>query len=187
MSAWDYLQDARASIALLRRLDAGDESAYKEIEPLLKLIDDRDAKHRAEYAAKQERREKRSAIGRKNSGQFQIAPSCENGVDHSASGIVLLQHTDGHRLVWRSGGCYTSGQSRNYAPAELEIIRPYDDHNRVPMHLTNNFNNPRSNESRLSTALIMKYREKIDAVFGEGAAERASKLKSTIVIGKIKL
>ncbi len=188
MRDYQWLKDAAIGIDLLRRIESGDEAAFKEINPLLARIDKRATDGVAAESAAAQRRAKRLKSDRKLSGKFQIAPACENGVDHSASGIVLLQHSDGHRLVWRSGGYYTSGQSRNYAPADLEIFRPKRKMQPcMPKHLTNNLNNSRSEESRLSKRLVLKYRDEIDAIFGEGAAERAAGLTGTIVVGELKL
>lgn len=191
MSHWDWMEDARAGIALLRRINSGDESAFREIEPLLKRIDDRDARHQAKQREKLARREKRAKIGRKNSGQFEIAPSHEGGVGFPASGIVLLRK-DKVRLVWRSGGKYWSGiGTTSYAPADLDILEPSgwgvkstsitDNHGR-------SLHGKRDLDNRLTVNLILKYRAAINKVFGENAAElvAAGGLKHTVVLGDTK-
>lgn len=188
MSHWDYLKDAKAGIALLRRLDNGDESAYKEIEPLLKRIDDRDAAHVKADQEKRERSAKRRQGDRKLSGKFTLAPSSENGVNYSASGIVLLQKGE-TRLVWRSGGNYWSGIRQAYAPADLEILYPHDGYslNQVrstdlTSHHSRKLDGDRTYVAKLSKKLVMEHAAKIDEVFGAGAAERAAELKGTVTL-----
>lgn len=180
MSSWDYLQDARAGIALLRRIEAGDETAFREIEPLLKRLDDRDAKHRTAEQEKLERSARRRQGDRKLSGRFKIAPSNDGGIAHSASGIILIEK-GGTWLVWRSGGNYWSGRQQHYGAAELEIRWPsVNSQNRMPGRLTDNFNS--GVPCKLSKALVLKYTDRIDEVFGAGAAAQAAELKGTVIL-----
>lgn len=188
MSHFDYLRDARSAIALLRRLDAGDEAAYKEIEPLIKRIDERDGKRRVTEEAKQAARVKRSTSGRKNSGAFEIAPASEAGVDYGATGLILLRKGP-VRLVWRSGSKYFSGIGRQaYAPADLDIMTPpVGKHGRwvcedLTKHHKSKLEGERVGIVRLTKALVLSHRQRIDEVFGPGAAERAAELKQTVIL-----
>lgn len=57
----------------------------------------------------------------------EIALRVDGGVDHSASGVVLLKY-NGLRLVWRKPGSCWSGnyQPHRYIPATLEVAPPRD-------------------------------------------------------------
>lgn len=170
-----------AAIELLRRIHSGDEAAFREIEPLLAEIDKYGAARKKEREDKAERRSKKMLGGRKNSGRFEIARQIENGVDHSASGIVLIRKGD-MRLVWRSGGNYFSGRGQqSYAPAELELMKPDGRSGKI----TDNWrksHDGRETESHLSKALLLKYEAKIDAVFGAGATRKAALINRTLVL-----
>lgn len=181
------------AISLLRRIDAGDEKAYAEVADFLKRVDEEndeirkrlDAEDRAREKRERDREaaRKRSRIG---SGKFEIAPSHEKGCDYGAEGIVLLRNKT-HRLVWRNGSKYWSGiGSSSYAPADLSIMLP-SGHGTQTVELTENHmkalrGKDYSATRRLSAKVVLMFRKQIDVVFGEGAAERASKLEGTVVL-----
>jgi len=175
------------AIQLLRRVNAGDEKVLPDIEKYLAEIDQA-AKESAEYWAEVERKRTKARKKREEVWtRFEKAPQSEGGVDYSAAGKVLMRNKT-HRLVWRPGGNYWSGMgSQSYGNAELEIMAP---HYRDRIELTNNHGDALDGTkprriNRLSVALVLKYREQIDAVFGVGATGdmlTKTNLKKTLVL-----
>lgn len=157
-------------------------TVFDKARKLIGDIDAREASDRAAARALAQRREWRVSTGRKNSGLFQIAPSTDGGVVHSASGIILARSGD-KWLVWRSGGNYWSGRAQRYAPAELEIRLPPESGDRMPRKLTKHFE--AGVAKRLSKGLILSFKVPIDAEFGPGVAEKiAGDLTKTVVFGE---
>lgn len=180
MSHSDYLHDASDAIDLLRRIDRGDEAAFREIRPLLDRMDGREARRLTLESEQRDRSAKRKAAMRLHSGRFEIAKAYEDGVSYCAAGIVLLRNST-HRLVWRSGGTYFSGRgTRNYAPADLDILGPRRGGWPNTTGLT--LNHRHGTTCRLSRELVIKHAQAIDAVFGEGSAVQAAKLERTVVV-----
>lgn len=170
-------------INLLRRVNNGDETVLKEIDALLNYIDEEDAKLKEKEAKRKEALELKKTRGRKNSGAFEIAPRYENGVDYGNTGIVLLKN-ERCRLVWRSGSQYFAGIGCvAYAPSELVILMPPDGMTRN-VKVTDHFKDRGSKKYRLSSKLVLQYKEKIDKIFGEGSTEKAAALKQTVILSK---
>lgn len=167
------------AIAILRAIDAGDESAFNRIAPLLARIDGAAKRHQATQEAATLRRTERSKRGRKHSGKFEIAKQLEDGCDHSTTGIVLLRHAGtGHRLVWRSGAKFQSGIGQtSYGEAHLQILIPGKT---MPRQLE--WRPREAAPARLSKALLSHFAVAIDEVFGKGATVSALALERTIIV-----
>ena len=182
------------AIALLRRIDAGEEQAYAEVAPFLKRLDEQNEKTRAALDREERDRDKRERDreaakkrSRLGSGKFEIAKRQEHGCDYGAEGIVLLRNKT-HRLVWRNGAKYWSGvgMPAAYAPADLMIMEP-SGHGTSTVHLTDNHakairGQDYSATRRLSAKVVLMFRKQIDETFGKGSAERAAKLEGTVVV-----
>lgn len=131
-------------------------------------------RERADEAARKRRRDRE----KQRLGKYEIAPRLDDGVDHSADGIVLIRNASGHRLVWRFGRKCWSARSMLYAPAELQILIP-------GRRVSESVNGSASSEkaSRLSPALLRRCSAHIDLSFGLGATDRiieALKTKETV-------
>jgi hypothetical protein len=138
-----------------------------------------DREYAARLAAKRaereenEARKRRAQKAKERLGKFEIAPKVESGVDHSATGIVLLRRArDNSRLVWRSGAKYWSARSQAYAPAELEILWSAHGSARPETQLLTD-NRKAGRRARLTPILIYAHHRKIDEVFGDDAWKRA--------------
>lgn len=179
VSITDYLKDRKEALAMLRRIDDGDDSVLEAIRPFLKRIDARDSEEDARIAAKADAKRRRQSGGRMNSGNFEVEPRMMDGVDYGATGLVLAR-CGGIRLVWRSGSKYYSGIGVwRYAPACLEVMKPG---NRTGTDITDWRGDGK--KRFLTKKIIMDHAASIDAHLGAGAAAAvaAGGLKATVVL-----
>lgn len=182
MSIVDIVRDREEALELLRRVvRSGGPSAFQvamsDAGRFLQRVEERDAKAKAENDAKEAQRLRRRTKGRDKSGAFEIAHKLEDGVDHSAQGVVLAKRA-GLRLVWRYAGSYFSGRMRHYSPPELEVLYAGQ---RMPKSITNHGDNRTLGRGpRLSRDLILKHAEQIDSLFGQGVAAKVADLKATV-------
>lgn len=180
------LRQHREMLALLRRLDAGDETAYKEIEPLLKSFDAADRAASKARDEKEARIEKRRTSGRLHSGAFEVIPRSHQGCDWGSPSVVLLKKGT-LILMWNYGSKFWASQMEPsvYTPGNLHIIDtgPRADR-RDRIRITDNHRDPGGPDCRLSKALILRYAKQIDDHFGAGAAEKVATagLKKTITL-----
>lgn len=179
-SAQAMRREHTTAIRLLTAINEGDDSVMPEIYTFLKTVKARQEAEALATSGKQVRQEKRKKGGRKNSGAFEIAPRYEGGCDYSSSGLVLARNGD-LRLVWRSGAKFWADQMTGYTytPGDLEVLNAKG---RTSAHITNNHRSPGTKDTRLSKALILRYAEKIDALFGPGTAEKVAPLKATLLL-----
>ncbi|GBG14378.1 uncharacterized protein NMK_1977 [Novimethylophilus kurashikiensis] len=172
------------AVDLLTRVNEGDDSAVPEIHKFLSNLREREEILAIEHNKAETARDKRKNGGRKNSGLFEVAPRYENGTDFSAEGIVLARK-GALRLIWRYGSKFWASQLEPsvYTPGELEVHgeNPEQRH-RNHRDLTNNHREPGTKDTRLTKALILRYAEQIDAVFGAGTAIQVAELKKTVLV-----
>lgn len=132
----------------------------------------REEEERAAQRAKRKQREER----------FEIAPALESGVDHGATGRVLLRRGD-KRLIWRKGCMVWQGigMGRAYHPAELEVQMGrhfHEGYRSVTRHYHEHV------RAVLTVALIQKHFHEIDELMGPGSAQAVidGKLEKTVVL-----
>lgn len=183
MSVFDLLQDRQKALDILRRITTeqllADPEFETEVKTLLDSIDKRDTDRAEAASQKAHRKELRRKHSRATNGKFEISGKHDLGINWSTEGIVLARKGKGDslvRLVWRYGHtAYVDRVTRmKYCPPEMWLLR---DSYRTSTDITNHLN-----KQQLSKALIQTaYREKIDAVFGEGATDRVCRLRATCI------
>lgn len=165
----DYIRRWEKARDFLQRVSDGDEKVLPEIEAFLNECKEQEDRANVKREEQEQKRAKRATVGRKNSGKYRIAPRLDRGVDHSATGIILLEKGEDW-LVWRSGGKYWSGISRQtYAPADLEIRRQ---NFRDCIDLTRHHADHKPAE-RLNADMLKRHQKKINEIFGPGATAKA--------------
>lgn len=183
LTIFDYKRDLSAAIKLLKRVNEGDDSVFKDIHPFLEVIRRRDEELAAARNAKETRRETRAKTGRKHSGLFEISPRYDKGSDFGAEGIVLARKGQ-LTLVWRYGSTYWASmfEPRVYAPGDLEVHGEGVNRSADYRNLTNNHRTPNTKDTRLTKALILRYADQINKVFDLAIADEIAKLKKTVII-----
>lgn len=174
------LSEHKQAIALLKRVHEGDDAVHLDIHAFLQQVKHRQEDRKVQQNQAEQRREKRRTAGRKNSGAFDLLPRYRDGADYGSEAIVLARKGDVH-LVWRYGSKFWASQLEPsvYTPGELAIHGEAG--RRLGRKLTNNHRAPNSPDCRLNKALIERYASQIDAVFGQGAAEKIKSLKQTVL------
>lgn len=125
--------------------------------------------------------------------KYEVAPRSEKGIDWGVEGITIMRNHNA-RLVWRRGCMYFGGiGQRNYAPAGLEVLfdrrdapmkPPHTSYISLTDHHLKRLHGEEVPRSRLSRKMLHGLREKIDAIFGEGAeyaAEIAVIKRGTVI------
>jgi hypothetical protein len=164
-------EDARAW-AILERIARGEVVPVDEVETLLNDRRQRRRDYEEAQSIKQAAKERRQKVGRAKSGAFEVAPRIENGSDWSAEGIVLARKP-GVRLIWRYSGKHYANLLNGYVSHGASLTALTDDGNRTrDRYLLEG--------GKLSRKYLMTVADKIDEIFGHGAAERIATLKGTV-------
>lgn len=173
-------REHKTAIGLLKALNEGDDSVLPQVHTFLKSVAAREAAEVQARSSKAVKQEKRRTSGRKNSGNFEIAPREEGGVDYGNTGLVLARKGD-IRLVWRTGHKFWADMMQGfvYTPGDLVVMNAKG---RADAHLTDNHRSPGTKDTRLTRKLIERHADKIDALFGAGAAARIAALTATVLL-----
>jgi hypothetical protein len=171
-------KEGRKAIAILERIDQGEDVPHVEIHELLKARKARIEAWDLARSVKQAAKERRQNVGRAKSGKFEVAPRYENGTDFSAEGIILARMGDKYKLIWRYAGKHWSNLLTGYVShgASLELHQPGPYSRNLPKDLLEG--------GRLTAKRIMEVAEKIDEIFGAGTAVQVAELKGTVTISE---
>lgn len=176
-------REHREALRLLAALNEGEDGVMPQVHVFLRKVKERQETERVAKAVASQKREQRKAGGRKNSDKFEVVPRMEGGVDYGATGLVIARRGN-VRLIWRSGHTFWADQltGSTYTPGDLVVMTSRESSKQRPqvVSLTDNHRNPGTPDTRLSRKLLERYKDKIDAVFGEGAAEQLYPLKQTV-------